>query len=41
MAEEKIKKAETELAYLRGKIKKKTTEKNYEKIRTKTFEELS
>ena len=30
-----------ELVHLKGSIKKKTTEKDYEKIRVKSFEEIS
>lgn len=37
----KLKKAMMELAYLKGSIKKKTTEESYEKIRTKAFKEIS
>ncbi len=37
----KLKKAMMELAHLKGSIKKKTTEEDYEKIRTKAFEEIS
>ncbi len=37
----KLKKAMMELAHLRGGVKKKTTEENYEKIRARAFEELS
>ncbi len=37
----KLKKAMIELAHLKGSVKKKTTEENYEKIRAKAFEEIS
>lgn len=37
----KLKKAMIELAHLKGSIKKKTTEGDYEKIRAKAFEEIS
>lgn len=37
----KLKKAMMELAHLKGSIKKKTTEGDYEKIRAKAFEEIS
>ena len=37
----KLKKAMMELAHLKGSAKKKSTENDYEKIRAKTFEEIS
>ena len=37
----KLKKAMMELAHLKGSAKKKTTEKDYEKIRAKAFDEIS
>ncbi len=37
----KLKKAMMELAHLKGSIKKKTTEENYEKMRANAFEEIS
>ncbi|HLD72917.1 MAG TPA: ribbon-helix-helix domain-containing protein [Candidatus Nanoarchaeia archaeon] len=37
----KLRKAMLELVHLKGSIKKKTTEKDYEKIRVKSFEEIS
>lgn len=37
----KLKKAMIELAHFKGSVKKKTTEKSYEKIRARAFEELS
>ncbi|MFH1376645.1 MAG: ribbon-helix-helix domain-containing protein [Candidatus Woesearchaeota archaeon] len=37
----KLKKAMMELVHLKGSVKKKTTEKDYEKIRAKAFEEIS
>lgn len=37
----KLKKAMIELAHLKGSIKKKTTEEDYEKVRAKAFEEIS
>ncbi len=37
----KLKKAMMELAHLKGSVKKKTTEDDYEKIRAKAFEEIS
>ena len=37
----KLKKAMLELAHLKGSVKKKTTEDDYEKIRAKAFEEIS
>jgi len=37
----KLKKAMMELAHLKGSIKKKSTEDDYEKIRAKAFEEIS
>jgi metal-responsive CopG/Arc/MetJ family transcriptional regulator len=37
----KLKKAMQEIAHLKGASKKKTTEKEYEEIRERAFEELS
>ncbi len=37
----KLKKAMMELAHLKGSVKKKTTEEDYEKIRAKAFDEIS
>ena len=37
----KIREAMLEIAHLKGSAKKKTTNKEYEKIRKKAFEELS
>ena len=37
----KLKKAMIELAYLKGKVKKKTNVNDYEKIRTQAFEKIS
>ncbi len=37
----KLKKAMMELAHLKGSSKKKTTEEDYERMRTKAFEEIS
>lgn len=37
----KLKEAMVQIAYLRGTAKKKTSEKEYEEIRKRAFEELS
>ena len=37
----KLKKAMMELAHLKGSVKKKTTEDDYEKVRAKAFDEIS
>ena len=37
----KLRKAMLELAHLKGSIKKKRAESDYEKIRTKAFEDIS
>lgn len=37
----KLKRAMIELSHLKGNSKKKTSEKDYERIRSKAFEELS
>ena len=37
----KLKKAMMELAHLKGSVRKKTTEDDYEKVRAKAFDEIS
>ncbi len=41
MEEIKMRQAMMELAHLKGRVKKKTTETDYEKVRARAFEEIS